>query len=100
MIKLYKWIVDHVDSDIIMYSVLSVLLLLLCFLFWIISELFHYLGIDCFEALRLSIAAILLVILVGLVIFGVFFIIVAILAGAEKLAIKLFDKISEKYQGR
>lgn len=32
MIKLYKWIVDHVDSDIIMYSVLSVLFILFCFL--------------------------------------------------------------------
>ena len=53
-----------------------------------------YLDIDSiFEALRLGIVVILLVVLASLVIFGVFFIMVAILAGVEKLVIKLFDKI-------
>lgn len=101
MIKLFKWIVDHVDSDIIIYSILSVAFVLLCFLFWFISEVIKYLDIDSiFEALRLGIVVILSVVLASLVIFGVFFIMVAILAGVEKLVIKLFGKISEKYQGR
>lgn len=101
MIKLFKWIVDHVDSDIIIYSILSVSFVLLCLLFWFISEVIKYLDIDSiFEALRLGIVVILSVVLALLVVFGVFFIIVAILAGVEKLVIKLFDKFSDKYQSR
>lgn len=101
MIKLFKWIVDHVDSDIIGCSLASVFCVLLSFLFWFISEAIKHLGVGSItKVLGLAITAFMLVVIALLVIFGVFFIIVAVLACVEKFVIKLFGKFSDKYQSR